>query len=85
MPGYPYFPGEVVDSEEDADDIPPSVFAAEAEARRAAEARGEELYLVNFYDKSSSYGWISPSKLALLGSDDGAYLTNVTKLGSWHI
>jgi hypothetical protein len=69
VPGFPYFPAEVVDAEVDADEISPAVFAERVKAM--AVAKGAKLYLVNFYDKLDTYGWIQEKFLDLLGEDDG--------------
>jgi hypothetical protein len=67
VPGYPYFPAETVDPNED--DIPPAVFRDEVKTKAAA--KGTKVYLVNFFDKQNTYGWIQENKLDLLAEDDG--------------
>jgi hypothetical protein len=68
--GYPYFPAEVVDAEEEQEQLSPSVFKEEARVR--ASAKGSKIYLVNFFDKHNTYGWIPENKLDMLGEDDGS-------------
>jgi hypothetical protein len=36
-----------------------------------AAAKGAKVYLVNFFDKQNTYGWITEQKLDMLGEDDG--------------
>ena len=67
--GYPYFPAEVADPEEERQTLSPSVFKEETRARAAA--KGQKVYLVNFFDKLNTYGWITEQKLDMLGEDDG--------------
>jgi hypothetical protein len=67
--GYPYFPAEVVDADQEQKLLSPSVFKEEARVR--ASAKGSKIYLVNFFDKHNTYGWIPENKLDMLGEDDG--------------
>ena len=68
--GYPYFPAEIVDAEEELKQLSPSV--SKEGARVRALAKGLKIYLVNFFDKLNTYGWITENKLEMLGEDDGA-------------
>lgn len=72
--GYPYFPAEVVDPEEERLQLSPQVFKEETRVRAAA--KGSRIYLVNFFDKQNTYGWISEHKLDMLGVNDGESLSD---------
>jgi hypothetical protein len=60
-----------VDPEEERPTLSPSVFKEEARARAAS--KDQKVYLVNFFDKSNTYGWITEQKLDVLGVDDGLW------------
>jgi len=79
--GYPYFPAEVVDPEEERQLLSPSVFKEEARVR--ASSKGSKIYLVNFFDKNNTYGWIPEHKLDLLGVDDGSCSLSVPSHRPW--
>ena len=68
---YPYFPATIADPTPGTgpNKIPDSVFAARPKAQAAA-AEGEKLYLVNFFDKQKTYGWVPHSKVYPLGVDN---------------
>ncbi|KAG8948796.1 nuA3 HAT complex component nto1 [Tulasnella sp. 424] len=67
---FPYFPA-VVFEEDDVDEIPRNVLA---DKEVYAEQAGEDgpMTLVRFYDTTSSWGWIPPSKIKMLGEDRGS-------------
>ncbi|KIO29102.1 hypothetical protein M407DRAFT_6452 [Tulasnella calospora MUT 4182] len=71
---FPYFPA-VVFEEDDVDEIPPNVLAdKEVYAEQAKQANEDgPMTLVRFYDTTSSWGWIRPSKIKMLGEDRGFY------------
>ncbi|WVQ75536.1 hypothetical protein IAR50_005163 [Cryptococcus sp. DSM 104548] len=77
---FPHFPAEIVDLDdpEDRSEVPEPVLAEETAAREAAAQNGTRVWLVRFYDSSSSYGWIVEDKLDDLGESDeidGMYLS----------
>ncbi|ODN95838.1 hypothetical protein L198_04456 [Cryptococcus wingfieldii CBS 7118] len=77
---FPHFPAEIVDLDDpdDRSEVPDPVLAEEAAARKAAEQNDTRVWLVRFYDSSSSYGWIAEDKLDDLGESDevdGMYLS----------
>ena len=65
MISYPYFPGLVMDPVEDEKQIPDAV--------KEREPKGEEVWLVRFFDSQSSFGWIPRNRLDLLGALDGEF------------
>ncbi|KAG9018262.1 nuA3 HAT complex component nto1 [Tulasnella sp. 427] len=68
---FPYFPA-VVFEEDDVDQIPPNVLQdKQVYVEQFSEG---PLTLVRFYDPSSSWGWIPPSRLKLLGEDRDHFL-----------
>lgn len=69
---YPYFPGVVVDPRADPAIVPEAVLALEEEENKNAKA-----WLVRFYDKQGSWGWMHAERLERLGQDkdvDAMYL-----------
>lgn len=66
---YPYFPGEIINHNEEHDALPRDVLKAEQHARE--QAKGSHIWLVRFFDRTSSYAWVGESRLANLGVDDG--------------
>lgn len=63
---YPYFPAIVVDHVGEWETVPQSVLDLE---EHETEAHGK-VWLVRFYDKQRSYGWMAADKLDMLGTDD---------------
>ncbi|ODN74463.1 hypothetical protein L202_06849 [Cryptococcus amylolentus CBS 6039] len=88
---FPHFPAEIVDLDDpdDRSEVPDPVLAEEAAARKAAERNDTRVWLVRFYDSSSSYGWIAEDKLDDLGESDevdGMYLSGkMNKFKSQHM
>lgn len=66
--GFPYYPAEVVNAEQDYDEIGDRVWALKPKI-----AGNERVWLVRFYDKTKSYAWVTQGYLANLGDDQGTY------------
>ncbi|WVN87938.1 uncharacterized protein L203_103135 [Cryptococcus depauperatus CBS 7841] len=82
---FPYFPAEIVNIVDDRDKIPPAVLAQESRAREDAKKAKSRLWLVQFFDNKSSYGWIMETKLDDLGVDekvDALYLAGKDRYGN---
>ncbi|KAJ9106350.1 hypothetical protein QFC21_001496 [Naganishia friedmannii] len=78
--GFPYYPAEVVNAEQDYDEIGDRVWALKPKI-----AGNERVWLVRFYDKTKSYAWVTQGYLANLGDDqdlDDAFLDGKDKSGS---
>lgn len=80
MTGYPYFPAEVIDYKLHHDDLPATVLQSEATARR--QHKGAPIWLVRFYDHTTSYGWVPEGKMDPLGVDDGKWAWFAATLSS---
>jgi NuA3 HAT complex component NTO1 len=69
---WPYFPAEIIDEnlDDETDPIPKTLLDRREELARNNAANGGRVWLVRFFDKQNSYGWIPASRLDLLSSDD---------------
>lgn len=69
---FPFFPAEVLNPEDaDEDDpIPEYVFTNRAKIEKDNHGEGQKTWLVRFFDKSNSYGWMPATRMDLLASDD---------------
>lgn len=63
---YPYFPGYVVDYANEPETVPQSVL--DLEEAENAKARA---WLVRFYDRGRTYGWVHEDRMEVLGVDEG--------------
>lgn len=68
--GYPFFPAETVDPSDENMTIPPIVIQSRAKIESENHVKGQKTWLVQFFDRQKSYGWIPASKLDMLGEND---------------
>ncbi|WWD21160.1 hypothetical protein CI109_105643 [Kwoniella shandongensis] len=75
---FPYFPAEINDPLEAAEEgIHPELLASEEEEREKARKKGMGLWLVQFFDRGRTWGWVQEDRLDLMVEDkelDAMYL-----------
>jgi hypothetical protein len=67
VPGYPYFPAEIVDPEDEDLELSEAVI----EGQPAEDA--ERHWLIRFFDPTNSFAWVSQAKMDMLGESDGKF------------
>ncbi|KAK4684585.1 hypothetical protein P7C73_g5593, partial [Tremellales sp. Uapishka_1] len=66
LSSFPYFPAEVIDPDDEESHVPTIVLDLGEEIRQA----GSRVWLVRFFDKQASYGWMPRERLDMLGEVD---------------
>lgn len=73
--GFPVWPGVIADPEDE--DVPPVVLSN----KDRHPANGEKTWLVKFFDKQSTFGWITRNHLDWLAADNGTCEIGVSGYG----
>lgn len=74
MPGFPYFPSEIIDPYDEEVEIPDVVLDLQPDDdddENEEGGGGGRHWLVRFFDTTRSYAWVKEDKLDMLGESDG--------------